>query len=118
MKIGDRIRLRREELGLTQSELAKRMGYKTRNAIFQYEQANNMKLSTVQKFADALGVEPGYLLGWEEAEHENELIEQYLEDEHIKRLVLFAGGTVPEGSREKLVDAIIATMKMLGDFNK
>lgn len=64
MNIGDRIRIKREELGLSQEELAKRMGYSSRNSIYKYEQMDNMKLSMVQKFADVLGVEPSYLMGW------------------------------------------------------
>lgn len=50
---------------MSQEELAKKMGYKTRNAIYQYEQAENMKLSLVSKFAEALGCSPSYLLGWD-----------------------------------------------------
>lgn len=65
MTIGQRIKLKREELQMSQEELAKKMGYKTRNAIYQYEQAENMKLSLVSKFAEALGCSPSYLLGWD-----------------------------------------------------
>lgn len=65
MNIGKKIKQRREELGLSQQELADRMGYKTRNAIHNFEQKENMKLSLVSKFASALSCTPAELLGWE-----------------------------------------------------
>ena len=39
--IGDRIRARREELGLTQEELATRLGYKSKSSINKIETGNN-----------------------------------------------------------------------------
>lgn len=37
MEIGDRIRQRREELGMTQDELARAAGYKSRSSINKIE---------------------------------------------------------------------------------
>ena len=65
MTIGERIKHRRIELGLSQDELSRKMGYKTRNAIYQFEQKDNMKLSLVEKFAKALDTTPSYLMGWD-----------------------------------------------------
>ena len=64
--IGERIKQKRLEKGLSQEELAKLMGYSTRNAIYQFEQKDNMKLSLVEKFSKVLGCTPGYLMGWED----------------------------------------------------
>lgn len=66
MTIGERIKNRREELGLSQEELAKKMGFKTKNSIYKYEQQENMKSGIIQRFADALSVSPAYLMGWED----------------------------------------------------
>lgn len=66
MTIGERIKQRRIELGLSQEDLAKKMGYSTRNAIYQFEKKDNMKLSLIQKFADALDCTPSFLMGWED----------------------------------------------------
>lgn len=68
--IGERVKNRRLELGLTQIELAKRMGYESKAAICKVERGDdNITLDRVSKFATALNVEPGYLMGWnEEAE--------------------------------------------------
>ncbi|MGN0311447.1 MAG: helix-turn-helix domain-containing protein [Lachnospiraceae bacterium] len=60
---GERIRLRREELGWTQEELAKRLGYKTRGAISHIENDHtNLSSKKIKEIADVLGVTPDYLL--------------------------------------------------------
>lgn len=66
MNIGERIRQRRIELGMSQEELAFKMGYTTRNAIYQFEQKDNMKLSLITDFARALNTTEAYLAGWED----------------------------------------------------
>ena len=66
MTIGERIKQRRLELNMSQDELAHKMGYTTRNAVYQFEQKDNMKLSIVEKFAKALDCSESYLMGWEE----------------------------------------------------
>ena len=67
MTIGNRIRARREELGLTQEELAKRLGYKTKTSITKIETGNNnFPLTKVSQFARALNVTEAYLMGWED----------------------------------------------------
>ena len=65
MLIGDRIARRRKELGLTQDELAARMGYKSKAAISKIEtNVNDITQSTVLRFADALDTSVQYLMGW------------------------------------------------------
>jgi len=65
--VGDRIRERREELGMTQLELAKRLGYKTKSTITKIEtNINSPTMPMVAKFAEALMVKPSYLMGWED----------------------------------------------------
>jgi repressor LexA len=67
MTIGDRIRERRKELGLTQGDLAKRMGYKTKSAICKAETVEfNPTTDRVIEFSKALETTPAYLMGWEE----------------------------------------------------
>ncbi|MBQ7792811.1 MAG: helix-turn-helix domain-containing protein [Clostridia bacterium] len=66
MKLCDRIRSRREELGMSQDELAKKLGYKSRSSINKIEMGiNDVTQSKIVAFADALSVSPGYLMGWE-----------------------------------------------------
>ena len=67
MEIGERIKLRREELGMSQAELAKKVGYTSRSSIAKVEtNANGMVQSKVIAFAKALQTTPAYLMGWEE----------------------------------------------------
>ena len=67
MTTGERIRKRREELGLTQTDLALRMGYKSRAAICNVEKdKEDLTTTRIRKFAEALETTPAYLMGWQE----------------------------------------------------
>lgn len=73
MKFCDRIRVRREELNLSQDELAKRMGYKSRSTINKIELGiNDVSQSKIVAFAEALETTVGYLMGDEDAPKEVE----------------------------------------------
>lgn len=66
MTVGERIRLRRLELKLSQSELAKKAGYSDKSAISKLEHSeNDITLKQVKRIADALDVSPSFLIGWE-----------------------------------------------------
>lgn len=63
--IGLRIKSRREELGMSQQELATRVGYKSRSSINKIELGkNDIPQSAIQKIAQALNCTPGFLMGW------------------------------------------------------
>ena len=62
--IGRRIRNERERQGLTQDELARKMGYKNRSVVSTMEAATELSLKKVKKVAAALDVDPGYLMGY------------------------------------------------------
>lgn len=66
MELSDRVRARREDLGLTQDELAKRMGYKSRVSINKIENGRPVSQKIIVRLADALGVSVPYLMGWDE----------------------------------------------------
>lgn len=64
MTTGDRIRNRRQELGLTQEDLAKKMGLAGKSTVSKIESAGNeVSLKQVRKYAKALNCTVGYLLG-------------------------------------------------------
>lgn len=69
MTIGERIRQKRESIGMSQDELAKRMGYKDRSSVSKIEKSNddNIYLDTIQKAADILNCSPLYLMGWQDS---------------------------------------------------
>lgn len=66
MNIGDKIRQRRIELDMTQDELAKKCGYKSRSSIQKIECSRDLPLKKVQEFAKYLDLPVSYLMGWEE----------------------------------------------------
>ena len=63
--VGNNIRKRREELGMTQEELAKKLNYKSKSTINKIEAGiNDITQSKVVAFADALETTVAYLMGW------------------------------------------------------
>ena len=61
--IADRIKKRRLELGLSQDELAKRVGYKDRSSISYIEDGKKeLKQSMIVKMAEELKTTPSYLM--------------------------------------------------------
>ena len=67
MTIYDRIRIRREALGMSQQDLAYKLGYKSRSAINKIESGlRDINQSKISDFASALNTTPAYLMGWEE----------------------------------------------------
>ena len=61
--IGDRAKQRRLELGWTQEDLARRMGYKSLTSINKIEMnKNDIPQKKIAKFASVLGVSIPYLL--------------------------------------------------------
>ena len=66
---GWRVRSRREALGMTQDELAKKLNYKSRSSVNKIElDQRNMKQSQIAQLAKALETTPGFLMGWDEKE--------------------------------------------------
>lgn len=63
--IGDNIQRFRKLKGLTQEELAKLMGYKSKSTINKIELGvNDIPQSKIAKFADVLGTTPAAIMGW------------------------------------------------------
>ena len=93
MTVGNRIRQRRLELGLTQTELAEKMGYSGKTSVCMAEKSgDNITTTKVRKFADALGVSFRYLMGYED-EHGSptpygQLVDAYVERD--KRVELYS----------------------------
>lgn len=67
MNIGDRIKERRLELGMTQEELADKVGFKTRASVSRLEGGDrNIPLSKLKKLSEVLETTVGYLMGMED----------------------------------------------------
>lgn len=80
MNIGDRIRLRRNQLDKTLEEVGNIVGV-TRATIQRYENGNiqNIPSDKIELLAKALKTTPAYLMGWED----EETIEQNAQEQKI-----------------------------------
>ncbi len=66
MSLGQNVRMFRERLGLSQEELAKRLGYKDRSTIAKIESnVNDITQSKIIAIAEALQTTPAALMGWD-----------------------------------------------------
>ncbi|HJA69546.1 MAG TPA: helix-turn-helix domain-containing protein [Firmicutes bacterium] len=67
MTKGERIKARREALGLSVGELAERLN-KNRATIYRYEsgEIEDMPITVLEPLAKALNTTPAYIMGWEE----------------------------------------------------
>lgn len=67
MDIGQRIKARRQELGISAEELGQKIG-KAKTTIYRYELGliEKMPTSVLESIADALRTSPAYLIGWTE----------------------------------------------------
>ncbi|WP_278554722.1 helix-turn-helix domain-containing protein [Parvimonas micra] len=89
MTLGDRVKQKREEMGLSQEELADKMGYKSKTSIHKIEQGiTDLPLSKVEELAKVLNVTTSYLMGWENKKEENNIFSQ-LTDEELAKLEKF-----------------------------
>ena len=72
MTLGQRIRTRREELGMTQTELSQKLGFKSRSSLNKIEMdIHAPKQKMIKAIADALETDVLYILGIsEEAERQ------------------------------------------------
>ena len=101
--VGNRILQRRKELDLTQEELARRMGYKSKSTINKIEMGiNDIPQSKIKKFAEVLATTPSFLMGWDV--EENSLEEPKLTEGEEILLDLFR--RVPEDKQELVLQMI------------
>lgn len=85
--LGKRINFARKRRHMTQLELAKKLGYKSKSSIARIEgNSNCMPFTKINEFATALGVTPAYIMGLEDAEG-NEIINENSVEEKMKELL-------------------------------
>lgn len=65
--VGERIKQRRKQLGISADDLAQRIGV-SRSTVFRWEKGDIEKVpgDTLVPIAKALNVSPAFLMGWEE----------------------------------------------------
>ena len=79
MNTGDRIRIARKQAGLTQKELAEKIGVK-HSAVHKYESGIvvNLKRETIDALATALDVKPSWLMCMDDEQQESSIRERFL----------------------------------------
>ncbi len=72
MAKGERIKALREQIGMTQDELAEKLNT-TKQTIYKYEMGiiTNIPSDKIEELAKLFGVSPSYLMGWDEQEQNN-----------------------------------------------
>lgn len=110
MTVGERIRNRRIELGLSQEDLAIKMGYSGKSSVCKAETCkDNITTTKVMKYAEALSCSFEYLMGWEDEIDESEKIGvPDFSEEHIGLIELYSSLT-PE--KQKIALNLLETLK-------
>lgn len=92
--IGKKIRQLREEKGMTQEELAHKVGYKSRVSINKIELQRDIPIKKISAIAKALDVTPSALMEWPDVRIEHKDLDSdymtfevtHLSKDHRKRL--------------------------------
>ena len=104
------IKHRRKELGMTQTDLAKKLGYTDKSMISKIENGSiDLPQSKIISFAEVLNISPSDLMGWEEPSQANKL--DYSKISNIMPLPYKEGRTVP------LIGSIACGVPILADEN-
>lgn len=104
------IKHRRKELGMTQTDLAKKLGYTDKSMISKIENGSiDLPQSKIISFAEVLNISPSDLMGWEEPSPANKL--DYSKISNIMPLPYKEGRTVP------LIGSIACGVPILADEN-
>lgn len=114
MEIGARIKSRREELRMSQEELAKKVGYKSRSSVNKIEtDGRGLPQNKIVMFAKALQTTPAYLMGWTAEDAADAMSD--LADTALKTAITL-GETqlIRENSYENLVIKEMAKMNQKG----
>lgn len=127
--IGDRIKARRLELDMSQDELARLVGYKSRSSINKIESDGRLlPQRKIMEIAYVLNTTPAYIMRWEESNEtespsvtltprdERQIaadLEKMLADLDSKNSMAAMGGTIEDDEdRELLKASLQATMRL------
>lgn len=115
MTKGEKIKYLRESIGMTQSELAKRIN-STKQNIYKYECGivTNIPSDKIEEIATILGTTPQYLMGWAEkydtsnqsivlSDEENRLLDSFrkLNHEGQEKLLDYGNDLIETGKYKK-----------------
>ena len=111
MEFNQKLQELRKQKALTQEELAKRLGYKSKSTINKIEMGiNDVPQSKIVRFAEILCTTPAYLMGWKE---ENEKVNSpdvlKLTEGEAMLLELFR--QIPEDAQKMYLEVLRASLK-------
>ena len=110
MKVYENIRKRRQELEMTQGELAERLGYADKSAIAKIEKGVvDLTQPKIMAFAKALNTSPITLMGWEE----NSNLSEADNDDAAKKVARYLSLLNAQG-----IDKVIEYIQDLADNDK
>lgn len=93
----------RERLGLSQTELAEKIGYTSKTTISKIEAGKiDLPQSKIEAFAKVLGTTPGALMGWEKPEQSNDELLRLLDDPINRRIFEKLEAMSPEARKVAL----------------
>ena len=103
MTIGQRIKIRREELNMSQEKKKKKVGYKSRSSINKIElDLYSLKQSKIKAIADALETTPSYIMGWDEEAEEAKKAAPSEEDSLNAEIIKLFMGLTADQKKEAL----------------
>lgn len=110
--MGTIIRARRKELGMTQEELALKIGYKTKVAINKIEKGERkLPSDKINATAEALGISPNYLTSWNERGETSEPIVRDTRESQSRRMIAYWLQTAPPSQINAVATLIEALNK-------
>lgn len=113
MTIYERIKYLRENLNMSQQELAAKVGYKDKSAISKVERGDrDINQTMIKKYANALGVTPTYILFGDEEINENPPEQEILSEGDKKLLSLIK--LLPPETRDAYTAKLEEALKTLG----
>lgn len=95
---------------MTQTDLCNALGFKFMTVSDWINAKSYPRIDKIEMMANFFHISKKDLI--EEPSEESE-IDRYLADPDLRRLILFAGGNIPQGARQKMVDAIIFTIQAM-----
>ena len=119
MSLGQNIRLFREKMGMSQEELAKKLGYKDRSTIAKIENnVNDITQSKIVAIAKVLQTTPAALMGWEQTKPSSQLPSNIIPMPEMRKIPLV--GTIACGepilAAGNIEEYISIPKDLAGDF--
>lgn len=102
MTMGQKVKLFRKRSGMTQEELAQKLGYKSKTSVAHIELNRDIPIDVVPVIAQIFKTSPAYLMGWERDPDKVQLFLKSLEkitDEQFDLLLAHLETFVKENDR-------------------